>query len=314
MDMLSLMHECARRGYLEVNGKPVSLAMLARMTGGTTDEVSRLFQELDSSGVISRTDDGLIFSRRMVRDEHKRNACREAGKRGGNPALMGGDKGGDKHTPKGGAKGGAKGEITPSSSSSSSSSDKDPQPPSGEFDRFWAEYPKTLRKADEQGCRKKWAKLKLDAEAARVLAGLRILKESPDWTKQGGQFIPAPMVFLNQRKWDIDMAISTGRQSDDQTRALIAQRQAQVASQQAVKVDMAGRVAELKALPAAELDRLKAVALADVPEGLRASTAKADPLGGNHLTTLISNRLRMESMEKSADPVSAAVAGGWEPL
>lgn len=72
MDMLSLMFENDRRGYLQVNGKPVNAAQLARMTGGATDEVSHCLQELENSGVYSSTDDGTIFSRRIVRDERQR--------------------------------------------------------------------------------------------------------------------------------------------------------------------------------------------------------------------------------------------------
>src|SRR5690348_2131202 len=82
-DMLSLMHKNDRRGYLQVGGKPVSTSQLARMTGCDTDEASRLLAELLDSGVASALDDGTIYSRRMVRDEHKRQACSQAGKRGG---------------------------------------------------------------------------------------------------------------------------------------------------------------------------------------------------------------------------------------
>jgi biotin operon repressor len=102
MDMLSLMHESDRRGYLQVNGKFVSAELLARMTGGSTDEVSRLLQELEDSGVFSRSDDGCIYSRRMVRDERKRALCSEAGKKGGgNPTFKGDPKGNNKGHPKG---------------------------------------------------------------------------------------------------------------------------------------------------------------------------------------------------------------------
>lgn len=72
IDMLSLMFECDRRGHLTVNGKPVTAEMLARMTGVSTDEVSRYLQELDNSGVFSRLEDGTIYSRRQIRDEHDR--------------------------------------------------------------------------------------------------------------------------------------------------------------------------------------------------------------------------------------------------
>jgi len=120
--MLCLMFESDRKGYLTVNGNPPSLEQLARMTGGTTEEVSRALSELEASGVFSRTEHGMIYSRRMVRDEHKRELCREAGKKGGNPTLKG--------SPKGGSKGGSKRKPTPSSSSSSSTSvSKTPLPP-----------------------------------------------------------------------------------------------------------------------------------------------------------------------------------------
>ena len=121
-DMLCLMFESVRRGYLQhATGKPVSPEQLARMTGCSAEEVSRLLQELEDSGVFSRTEHGVIYSRRMARDEGKREKCREAGKRGGNPNLVVSPLKGD---PKGGVKGGSKGDAnripTPSSSSSSS--------------------------------------------------------------------------------------------------------------------------------------------------------------------------------------------------
>ncbi|MFP5276955.1 MAG: helix-turn-helix domain-containing protein [Acidobacteriota bacterium] len=73
MDMLCLMFECDRRGYLQAkNGKPFTHEQLARMTGCSSEEVSRLLQELETSGVFSRTRDGVIFSRRQVRDEEQR--------------------------------------------------------------------------------------------------------------------------------------------------------------------------------------------------------------------------------------------------
>jgi len=74
IDMLSLMFECDRKGYLSLSGKPMSADHLARMVGASTDEVSRLLTELETSGVFSRTDDGMIFNRRMVRDEESREA------------------------------------------------------------------------------------------------------------------------------------------------------------------------------------------------------------------------------------------------
>lgn len=123
-DMLCLMHESDRRGYLQLNGKPVNAEQLARMTGGSTDDVSRLLQELEDSGVFSRSEHGMIYSRRMTRDERKREKCAEAGKRGGNPTLKG--------HPKGRPKGESNRNPTPSSSTSvMEPSGSTPLPPGG---------------------------------------------------------------------------------------------------------------------------------------------------------------------------------------
>ena len=28
------------------------------------------------------------------------------------------------------------------------------------------------------------------------------MKRTPGWTKDGGQFVPSPLVYLNQRRWE----------------------------------------------------------------------------------------------------------------
>jgi hypothetical protein len=126
IDMLCLMFEAPRRGYLQqANGQPTTQPQIARMTGCSSEEAAHLLQELEDSGVLSRTEHGVYFSRRMVRDESRREKCAEAGRKGGgNPALAVTYKG----TPKGVPKGRDKGEAPPSSSSSSSNTNP-PDPP-----------------------------------------------------------------------------------------------------------------------------------------------------------------------------------------
>lgn len=88
-DMLCLMHESPRRGYLQhSNGKPVTAEQLARMTGCSTDEVSRLLRELEDAGVFSCTDHGVIYSRRMVRDEKIREIRSRSGRLGAEARLL----------------------------------------------------------------------------------------------------------------------------------------------------------------------------------------------------------------------------------
>lgn len=76
IDMLCLMHESDRRGFLEVNGKPVTTEQLSRMAGCSVSDASRHLRELDDSGVFSRTEAQTIYSRRMVRDEAERGIWR----------------------------------------------------------------------------------------------------------------------------------------------------------------------------------------------------------------------------------------------
>lgn len=72
IDMLCLMHEADRKGYLELNGQPVTPDQLARMTGCSAARVPHLLQELITSGVCSCTEHGVIYNRRMVKDERRR--------------------------------------------------------------------------------------------------------------------------------------------------------------------------------------------------------------------------------------------------
>ena len=84
IDMLCLMYESPTRGYLSLlDGKPVTAVQLARMVGGTNEEVEMLLVEMRDCGVYSITDDGVIFSRRMVADEELRELKSLAGKASG---------------------------------------------------------------------------------------------------------------------------------------------------------------------------------------------------------------------------------------
>ena len=116
IDMICYMHEGNPYGHLKVGDKVILVDNLARMVGETLDVVQGWLEELEQAGVYDLTSDGVICSRRMIRDENLRNIRASGGKLGGNPALK--DKGKvnlkvvqeDKQIP------------TPSSSSSSSSS------------------------------------------------------------------------------------------------------------------------------------------------------------------------------------------------
>ena len=90
VDMLTLMHEAEPYGHLLVGAVSPSTKQLAALLGATQKETETLLRELEEAGVFSRTEAGVIYSRRMVRDREKAEIDRENGRNGGNPALKGG--------------------------------------------------------------------------------------------------------------------------------------------------------------------------------------------------------------------------------
>ena len=88
LECMCLMHEAKPYGHLLVNGRAVTEAQLANLTGIHPDQLGGLLAELDAAGVFSRDEAGVIYSRRMTRDAARAEAGSAYGKRGGNPALM----------------------------------------------------------------------------------------------------------------------------------------------------------------------------------------------------------------------------------
>jgi hypothetical protein len=78
IDMLALMDQAPRRGYLQqANGRPLTAEQLAVSVGSSVVTVSRLLQELESAGVYSSDATQTIYSRRMTRDVELRSKDRE---------------------------------------------------------------------------------------------------------------------------------------------------------------------------------------------------------------------------------------------
>jgi hypothetical protein len=74
--------------------------------------------------------------------------------------------------------------------------------PSGAFLRFWSAWPKSSRKQAQGQCWRVWMRADLDQHALAITEHLESLKASADWLKDGGQYVPAPLVYLNQRRWE----------------------------------------------------------------------------------------------------------------
>jgi hypothetical protein len=135
VDMMTLMHEAEPYGHLLVSGRAPSARQLAALLGGNVKEIEGLIEELAEAGVFSKTDDGVVFSRRMTRDHIKAQADKANGRKGGNPRVKpganptvdGGDNPGVEDTVNPGLTGGVKAQK-PEARSQKEDSAKSPLP------------------------------------------------------------------------------------------------------------------------------------------------------------------------------------------
>ena len=77
------------------------------------------------------------------------------------------------------------------------------------FEKFWEIYP-SRRKVDKQRCSAKWGRLDLPTKEL-IMADLPKRVAGYDWIKNSGQYIPAPMSYLNGEKWLADIVPVPGK-------------------------------------------------------------------------------------------------------
>lgn len=69
------------------------------------------------------------------------------------------------------------------------------------FDAFWAAYPAGPRKVNKRACLTRWHVAKLEGKAQEIVDHVEACKAGRDWCKDGGAFVPAPLVYLNQERY-----------------------------------------------------------------------------------------------------------------
>ncbi len=68
------------------------------------------------------------------------------------------------------------------------------------FELFWRSYP---RKTDKQRARRAFSKLRVDRPLLeRMVSALQQQRASPQWRKDGGQYIPHASTWLSGRRWE----------------------------------------------------------------------------------------------------------------
>lgn len=206
---------CCRLWWMPERGKATkSVEEWARILRKSEQKTIEIFQKLIGKDIASgelllnQKDNQkiTIISRRMVNDYRIHQIRKEVGKLGGNPMFKKGkenpyynlDNQKDKQ------------KITSSSSSSSSSSKNKntPLPPKGytdDFETFWKAYPKKIGKGAALNAWKKNGRPGLEI----ILRAVEDQKQSVQWKKDNGQFIPLPTTWLNQARWGDELPKNT---------------------------------------------------------------------------------------------------------
>ena len=211
MEMLGVMHDAEPYGHLTINGKGMPIDVLSRIIAVDVLVVREAIRELTANGVLSKTNGGVIFSRRMIRDKTRRQTNVDNGARGGNPALLNQEvsSGSDKaQKPEARSQKPAPTELFDVRDGDFANVVDDW--PENYFDRFWKLYPPG-RKGERQNVMVKLARIRRDGKVtfAKLMAGLsRYVATNPD-----PQFTPAPMVWLNKRRWDVEFVSGSAEAS-----------------------------------------------------------------------------------------------------
>lgn len=106
-----------------------------------------------------------------------------------------------------------------------------PTPSKGElagFVRFWSAWPSNPRKVAKAQCLAKWQSKQLEGIADRIVAHVEAMAKTEKWREKGGEFVPSPLVYLNQSRWEAptefaEPASTAASSAVDETQAYLAQ-------------------------------------------------------------------------------------------
>lgn len=197
IELLCIMQKADPVGHLLVNGKAPAPSLLAVLCGTSEKEIRRLLDELRAAGVFDEVE-GVIVSRRMVRDVEKAERDKANGKRGGNPAVMVGvnppvkpsvERGDKAHIP----------EARSQKNTNGASAPIEPAAPDP-FEVFWSLYPKRDGSNPKKPAKTKFEKLvRAGTDPERIIAGARRMAiRHPKPTV----YVPQAIKYLSEERFD----------------------------------------------------------------------------------------------------------------
>ena len=195
-------------GRLTIQGRAMTAAEIARLRGVDPIDVDESLAELLAAGLLATDDTGCIYSPALLAELDERDGTkRRVAKHRKNTAAN--------VTP----------HVTPGVSPKSRVEKKEsrtesekntPPAQANAFAEFWASYPKKIaRGAAEKSFRKIGEPSKM---LPVLLAAITAQKSTAQWQRDNGQFIPNPATWLNQRRWEDDLAAlnTTGTRAGNQ--------------------------------------------------------------------------------------------------
>lgn len=181
IDLLCLMWEAPERGKLE--GTVEQFCKMLSINNGDFEQFLADASVTNFANVTKCNNRVTVENRRMRREEKIRYNTRLRVRKHRSNANV---------TP----------HVTPPSSSSSSNTPISPKSVTTEnlFESFWLNYP---RKVGKQAAFKAWKRIKDKKDVyEKIKENLPRQKESEQWLKDNGQFVPNPATYLNQGRWE----------------------------------------------------------------------------------------------------------------
>lgn len=184
-----------------------SLGFLTKKLGATKHTVQKYMKILLQDGLIEYVGEKIVqtagglqkVKEYRISDIWKRNVDFYFDNKGGQKDTPLESKGGQNSIQRGGKivqKGGQN--STPNKNNTKNNTKEEP---TGLFLEFWKEYPPT-RKQDRDKCFKEWAKYSEIEQRAIYEDVLKRKTEHQDWIKEKQKFVPAPLVYLRNKRWE----------------------------------------------------------------------------------------------------------------
>jgi hypothetical protein len=206
IDLLCLMAGGTPYGHLALNGKPLTDEAVSRAVGVEIGRFRDILASLECHGIPSRTPEGVLYSRRLVREHSRFISCREFGRKGGgNPALHSESE--KEHNPESRIqKPEAKGTLKVPFKGTLKVRNKPILAFTDDFLKFWEAYP---NKSGKKYAFKCWLAAKDKPALDIIIAAIKAQAQSAKWTRDNGDYIPLPSTWLNQGRWDDVPEVST---------------------------------------------------------------------------------------------------------